>query len=75
MYKCYAIYCVNAGSKKGQASSVPESQEPIHVRASKRAVAGKFIVCSHACIQGCIQRGGGVHWDLPPEFYNNVRVT
>ena len=80
MYKCYAIYCVNAGSKKGQASSVPESQEPIHVRASKRAVAGKFIVCSHACIQGCIQRGGGgggVHWDLPPpppEFYNNMHV-
>ena len=44
MYKCYAIYCVNAGSKKGQASSVPESQEPIRVRASKRAVAGKFSV-------------------------------
>ena len=44
IYKCYAIYYVNAGSRKGQASSVPESQEPIHVRASKRAAGGKFCV-------------------------------
>ena len=46
IYKCYAIYYVNAGSRKGhcQASSVPESQEPIRVRASKRAAGGKFCV-------------------------------
>ena len=42
MYKLY----VNAGSKKGQASSVPESQEPIRVCASKRAAAGMFCACN-----------------------------
>ena len=44
MYKCYAIYYASTGSKKGQATNVPKSQEPIRVRDSKRAAAGKFCV-------------------------------